>query len=115
MGRLQNNPSIGWVNPKSTHTHPLAWTDKKLTCKPLTLSIQPTFDSLTPIPAQKVVVIDLFVDHQQLSHVGFPMDDALVSAGSHNPTPSINQQPPVQHEGWMVHGQETFLHQLSVL
>ncbi len=25
MGRLQNNPSIGWVHPKSTHAHPLAW------------------------------------------------------------------------------------------
>jgi len=25
MGRFQNNPSIGWVHPKSTHAHPLAW------------------------------------------------------------------------------------------
>jgi hypothetical protein len=25
MSRLQNNPSIGWVHPKSTHAHPLAW------------------------------------------------------------------------------------------
>jgi hypothetical protein len=25
MGRLQNNPSIRWVHPKSTHAHPLAW------------------------------------------------------------------------------------------
>jgi Txe/YoeB family toxin of Txe-Axe toxin-antitoxin module len=25
MGRLQNNPSIGWVHPKSTHAHPLTW------------------------------------------------------------------------------------------
>jgi len=25
MGRLQNNPSIGWVHPKSTHAPPLAW------------------------------------------------------------------------------------------
>jgi len=25
MGRLQNNPSSGWVHPKSTHAHPLAW------------------------------------------------------------------------------------------
>jgi len=24
MGRLQNNPSIGWVHPNSTHAHPLA-------------------------------------------------------------------------------------------
>jgi len=23
MGRLQNNPSMGWVHPK--HGHPLAW------------------------------------------------------------------------------------------
>jgi hypothetical protein len=28
MGRLQNNPSIGWVHPKSTHAHPLAWDNK---------------------------------------------------------------------------------------
>jgi len=25
MGRLQNNPSIGWVHPKSTQRRPLAW------------------------------------------------------------------------------------------
>jgi hypothetical protein len=25
MGRFQNNPSIEWVHPKSTHMHPLAW------------------------------------------------------------------------------------------
>jgi hypothetical protein len=24
MGRLQNNPSVGWVHPKSTHACPLA-------------------------------------------------------------------------------------------
>jgi hypothetical protein len=29
MGRLQNNPSIRWVHPKSTHVHPLAWDNKK--------------------------------------------------------------------------------------
>jgi hypothetical protein len=29
MGRLQNNPSIGWVHPKSTHTHPLTLGNKK--------------------------------------------------------------------------------------
>jgi hypothetical protein len=29
MGRLQNNPSIGWMHPKSTHAHPLAWASKK--------------------------------------------------------------------------------------
>jgi hypothetical protein len=29
MGRLQNSPSIGWVHPKSTHAHPLAWGNKK--------------------------------------------------------------------------------------
>jgi hypothetical protein len=29
MGRLQNNPSIGWVHPKSTHARPLAWGNKK--------------------------------------------------------------------------------------
>jgi len=30
MGRLQNNPSIGWVHPKSTHAHPLAWGNKNM-------------------------------------------------------------------------------------
>jgi hypothetical protein len=25
MGRLQNNPSIGWLHQKSTHACPLAW------------------------------------------------------------------------------------------
>jgi hypothetical protein len=29
MGRLQNNPSIGWVHPKSTHAGPLAWDNNK--------------------------------------------------------------------------------------
>jgi hypothetical protein len=29
MSRLQNNPSIGWVHPKSTHACPLAWGNKK--------------------------------------------------------------------------------------
>jgi hypothetical protein len=28
MGRLQNNPSIGWVHPKYTHAHPLTWDNK---------------------------------------------------------------------------------------
>jgi hypothetical protein len=36
MGRLQNDPSIGWVHPKSTHAHPLAWGNKK-TKTPFTL------------------------------------------------------------------------------
>jgi hypothetical protein len=54
MGRLQNNPSIGWVHPKSTQRHRLAWANKRLTHKLITLFIQPTFDSLTPIPAHKV-------------------------------------------------------------
>jgi hypothetical protein len=30
MGRLQNNPSIGWVHPKSTHVCPLAWGNNKI-------------------------------------------------------------------------------------
>ncbi len=30
MGRFQNNPSIGWVHPKSTHVCPLPWGNKKL-------------------------------------------------------------------------------------
>ncbi len=29
MSRFQNNPSIGWVHPKSTHAHPLPWGNKK--------------------------------------------------------------------------------------
>jgi hypothetical protein len=30
MGKLQNNPSIGCVHPKSTHAWPLAWGNKNL-------------------------------------------------------------------------------------
>jgi hypothetical protein len=30
MGTLQNNPSIEWVQPKSTHVHPLTWGNKKM-------------------------------------------------------------------------------------
>jgi hypothetical protein len=30
MGRLQNNPSIIWVHPKSTHAHPLTWGNNKI-------------------------------------------------------------------------------------
>jgi len=33
MGRPQNNPSIRWVHPKSTHAHPIAWGNKKRTQK----------------------------------------------------------------------------------
>jgi hypothetical protein len=29
MGRLQNNPSIGWVHPKFTHGCPLTWAIKR--------------------------------------------------------------------------------------
>jgi hypothetical protein len=54
MGRFQNNPSIGWLHPKFAHAHPLAWANSKLTCKPITLSVQPTFDSLTFMPVQMV-------------------------------------------------------------
>jgi hypothetical protein len=54
MGRFQHNLSIGWLHPKSTHDHSLPWSNKKLTRKAITLSIQPTFDSPIPIPAQKV-------------------------------------------------------------
>jgi hypothetical protein len=54
MGRFQNNPSIGWLHPKFVHAHPLTWANKKLTCKPINLSIQPTFDSPTFIPTQNV-------------------------------------------------------------
>jgi hypothetical protein len=28
MDKIQNNPSIGWVHPKSTHARPLAWGNK---------------------------------------------------------------------------------------
>jgi hypothetical protein len=31
MGRFQDNPSMGWVHPKSTHAHPLAWGNNKTT------------------------------------------------------------------------------------
>jgi hypothetical protein len=30
MGKLQNNPSIEWVQPKSTHVHPLTWGNQKM-------------------------------------------------------------------------------------
>ncbi len=29
MGGFQNNPSIGWVHPKSTHARPLDWGNNK--------------------------------------------------------------------------------------
>jgi hypothetical protein len=54
MGRFQNNPSMGWLHPKSTLAHPLPLINKKLAHKPITVSIQPTFDSPIPIPTQKV-------------------------------------------------------------
>jgi hypothetical protein len=47
MGKFQNNPSIGWLPPKSTHAHLLTWA-KQFTPKPITLSIQPNFDSQDP-------------------------------------------------------------------
>jgi hypothetical protein len=31
MGRLQNNPSIGWVHPKSTHECRLTWGNNNAT------------------------------------------------------------------------------------
>ncbi len=30
MSRIQNNPLIGWVHPKSTHARPLAWGSKNV-------------------------------------------------------------------------------------
>jgi hypothetical protein len=30
MGRLQNDPSIEWVQPKFTHVHPLTRGNKKM-------------------------------------------------------------------------------------
>jgi len=30
MGRVENNPSIGWVHPKSTHDCPLNWVIQNL-------------------------------------------------------------------------------------
>jgi len=39
MGGFQKNPSNGWLHKKFTHAHPLAWANKKLTRKPITLSI----------------------------------------------------------------------------
>jgi hypothetical protein len=32
MGGLQNNPSIGWVQPKSTHARSLAWGNNNTLC-----------------------------------------------------------------------------------
>jgi hypothetical protein len=55
MGGFQNNSSIGWVHPKSTHACSLAWANKKFTSKPVTLFIQSIFDSSTPIPTQKML------------------------------------------------------------
>jgi hypothetical protein len=52
MGRLQNNPSIGWVHPKSTHAHPLAWGNKK-TKTPLTLhKVSTTHNKLQKLTIQ---------------------------------------------------------------
>ncbi len=53
MGKFQSNPSIEWLHPKFAHAHPLAWAKNKFTHKPITISIQPTFDPHTLIPAQK--------------------------------------------------------------
>ncbi len=33
MSRFQNNPSIGWVHPKSAHARPLTWGNKNLHIK----------------------------------------------------------------------------------
>jgi hypothetical protein len=38
MGRLQNNPSIGWVHPKSTYVHPLAWGNNNIHTQKSTLT-----------------------------------------------------------------------------
>jgi hypothetical protein len=62
---LRKNSTSRWVDFKTTHQlygctqnlhtpHPLAWANKKFTHKLITLSIQPTFDSLTPMHARKV-------------------------------------------------------------
>jgi hypothetical protein len=77
MGRFQNNPSIGWLHPKFVHAHPLTWANKKLTHKPITLSIQPTFDSLTPIPTQKVFPQCLYRT-ELVKYVPKIMDDACI-------------------------------------
>jgi hypothetical protein len=59
------NSTNRWVDFKTTHlldgciqnlhghVH-LAWVNKKFTCKPIILSIHPTFESPTPIPIHKV-------------------------------------------------------------
>jgi hypothetical protein len=38
MCRLQNNPSIEWAHPKSTHAHPLTWGNKNNTLNCPTMS-----------------------------------------------------------------------------
>ncbi len=53
MGKFQSNLSIEWLHPKFAHAHPLGWAKTKFTHKPITLSIQPTFDPHTLIPAEK--------------------------------------------------------------
>jgi hypothetical protein len=73
MGRLQNNPSIGWVHPKSTHAGPLAWGNnkgnKKATMK---LKIVPTHLVTKVKPTITSVEV-----HPQLSNNGHPVDDGV--------------------------------------
>jgi hypothetical protein len=47
MGRLQNDPSIGWVRPKSTHGLPLAWDNKYIIFLFQLLSQYETYHNLT--------------------------------------------------------------------
>ncbi len=35
MGTLQNNQSIGWMHPNSTHARPLAWGTTNLNRQPI--------------------------------------------------------------------------------
>jgi hypothetical protein len=39
MGTFQNNPSIVWVHPKSTHVGPLAWGNINFACNQLNYQI----------------------------------------------------------------------------
>ncbi len=48
MGRLQNNPSIGWVHPKSTHACLLAWGNKKTYTQTYNLIHSANFSFFSP-------------------------------------------------------------------
>jgi hypothetical protein len=62
MGRFQNNPSIGWVQPKSTQVRPLAWGNKK-NVKIFIIGVKWT----NAVPFAASTLITLFVKMLKLS------------------------------------------------